>query len=140
MPGPKIVLDTNVVVSAHLKPEGYERFVLDLALASKLHLYISADTLIEYKEVLERPKFAIDPQLLAVSLSLIESKAKKVRPTQRISVSPDPGDNKFLECADAAKADYLVTGNKRHFPEAWKTTKVVNARELLEIITPDLQR
>jgi predicted nucleic acid-binding protein len=43
-------------------------------------------------------------------------------------------DNVFLECAEAAQADYLVTGNQRHFPERWKKTKVIGARELIEFI------
>jgi predicted nucleic acid-binding protein len=51
-----------------------------------------------------------------------------------LSVSPDEADNRFLECAGEAQADYLVTGNKRHFPKRWKSTQVVNARELLELI------
>jgi predicted nucleic acid-binding protein len=55
-------------------------------------------------------------------------------------VSPDPDDNKFLECAQAAGADYLVTGNKRHFPKRWGKTKVVNARELLDLISPELEQ
>jgi uncharacterized protein len=136
----KVVLDTNVVVSAHLNSGGFERFILDLALASKLQLFVSAEILEEYKGVLQRPKFGIDPELVQASLQLIRSKAKKISPRQRITESPDPEDNKFLECADAAGADYLVTGNKRHFPVSFNNTQVVNARELIEIITPDLQR
>jgi predicted nucleic acid-binding protein len=54
-----------------------------------------------------------------------------VRPLYTVSVSPDDSDNRFLECAEAANADFLVTGNKRHFPKRWKETEVVNARELL---------
>jgi uncharacterized protein len=42
--------------------------------------------------------------------------------------------NRFLECAEAASADCLFTGNKRNFPKRWKTTVVVNARELLGLI------
>ena len=140
MPRIKVVLDTNVVVSAHLKPEGFERFVLDLALTSKLQLYVSVEILEEYEGVLRCPKFGIDPELIKESFDLIKSKAKKVKPRQRISESPDPEDNKFLECADAARADYLVTDNKRHFPASLSNTKIVNARELIEIITPDIQR
>jgi predicted nucleic acid-binding protein len=63
-----------------------------------------------------------------------------MRPSRLLSVSPDEPDNRFLECADAAGADYLVTGNKRHFPASFGNTRVVNARELIETITPDLQR
>ena len=57
-----------------------------------------------------------------------------VASTTTVSASPDDPDNRFLECAEAAGADFLVTGNKRHFPKHWKTTQVVNARELLGII------
>jgi predicted nucleic acid-binding protein len=55
-------------------------------------------------------------------------------------VTRDPADNRFIECAEGAKADYLVTGNKRHFPKRWRQTTVVNARELLEWVVPELQR
>jgi hypothetical protein len=41
-----------------------------------------------------------------------------------------------LECAETASANFLVTGNKRHFPKHWKNTQVVNARELLGMIGP----
>jgi predicted nucleic acid-binding protein len=52
-----------------------------------------------------------------------------VVPTHTVSASSDEADNRFLECAEVARADYLVTGNKKHFPHRWKTTEVVNARE-----------
>jgi hypothetical protein len=38
----------------------------------------------------------------------------------------------MLECAEAARAHLLLTGNKRHFPERWKGAKIVNAREFIE--------
>ncbi|HEY6333114.1 MAG TPA: PIN domain-containing protein [Blastocatellia bacterium] len=44
----KVVLDTNVVVSAHIKPDGLERAVLNLAIAGKVALAISAPILSEY--------------------------------------------------------------------------------------------
>lgn len=136
----KVVLDTNVVVSAHLKAGGLEAFVLDLALASKLQLYVSPDLLAEYEEVLRRPRFRIDPKKVTQSLRLIKKRARGVKPTLTLSVSPDPDDNRFLECAEAANADYLVTGNRRHFPAKYRNTLVVNARQLIEIITPELKR
>jgi uncharacterized protein len=136
----RVVLDTNVVVSAHLNGDGYERYVLDLALAGKLHLAVSEAILDEYAGVLSRPKFAIGSKQVAKSLRLIRSSAKIVFPQRELSVVHDPYDNRFLECAEAGRADYLVTGNKRHFPKSWGQTLVVNARELAEWITPDLQR
>jgi putative PIN family toxin of toxin-antitoxin system len=136
----KVVLDTNVVVLAHLKAGGLEAFVLDLALASKLQLYVSAEILEEYEGVLRRPHFDIDPKKVTQSIQLIKKKARRLKPTRSLSVSPDPDDNRFLECAEAAGADYLVTGNKRHFPSKHRRTLVVNARQLIEIITPELKR
>jgi putative PIN family toxin of toxin-antitoxin system len=116
MAPPRVVLDTNVVVSAHLNPDGLERLVLRLGLSARLRLCLSRDIFAEYEGVLRREKFGIDTAKVNESLRLIRSAATFVNPKRKLSVSSDPGDNKFLECAEAAGADYLVTGNKRHFP------------------------
>jgi predicted nucleic acid-binding protein len=58
---------------------------------------------------------------------------------RELTATHDPADNRFLECAEALKADYLVTGNKRHFPTEWRQTQVVNAWELLEWTIPELR-
>ena len=133
------MLDTNVVVSAHLKQNGLERFVFDLAIAGTLRLYISQSILAEYSAVLRRVKFAISPHLVTNSLALIRGKATLVEPKRSLAVSLDAGDNKFLECAEEAAADYLVTGDKRHYPHVWRTTRIVNSRELLEDMIPLLR-
>src|SRR5262249_42680517 len=140
MARPSVVLDTNVIVSAHLNEEGFERFVLDLGLAHKLQLFLSPEIVDEYRGVLLRDKFALDPKRIAASLELIAKAGKIIRPIPKVKAASDPDDNKFLECAQEAEADYLVTGNKRHFPKQWKATRIVNARELLEEIIPDLRR
>ena len=97
-------------VSAHLKGDGFERFVLDLALSHKLQLFLSAEILEEYRNVLARAKLGINPEKAAVSLQLIEKASTKVRPVHTVPAAKDPDDNKFLECAAEAQADYLVTG------------------------------
>jgi len=51
---------------------------------------------------------------------------------------PDPADTIFPECADDARADYLITGNQRHFQKYWKKTKIINSRELIGIVGPHL--
>ena len=73
-------------------------------------------------------------------MRLLRKAARIVRPRHRLNVTRDPDDNRFLECAEASKADYIVTGNKRHFPKKWRQTQVVNARELLEWVIPELRR
>jgi uncharacterized protein len=117
-----------------LKPDGLERSVLNLALAERIQLYISTKIFTEYAQVLHRSKLKINPDLADESLHIISAHATMVTPTRALSVSPDEDDNRFLECAEEAQADYLVTGNKRHFPKRWKSTQVINARELLELI------
>jgi uncharacterized protein len=71
-------------------------------------------------------------------LQLIEKHSYLVTPSRQLHITSDPADNIFLECADAARADYLVTGNQRHFPRFWKKTKVITAREFLSIVAPHL--
>lgn len=134
MPRPSVVLDTNVVVSAHLRIDGLERFVFDLALAGAIRLYLSHEILEEYSGVLRRAKFGISSDLVANSLQVMRKAATFVRPKRTLSIASDPDDNKFLACAEESGADYLVTGNRRHFPKDWGKTRIVSARELLEEI------
>ena len=61
-----------------------------------------------------------------------------VAPQVHLEVARDADDNKFLECADAARADYLITGNQKHYPKFWKRTKIISSREFIEIVAPHL--
>jgi len=134
----RLVLDTNIVVSAALKPEGLQRTVLLLALTKPARLYVSSPIFEDYRAVLARPDFQIRIGLRHQFLQLIKNKAHFVAPAPHIQAAADPHDNKFLECADAARADYLVTGNVRHFPRYWKKTKIIKSREFLSVVTPHL--
>jgi putative PIN family toxin of toxin-antitoxin system len=113
--------------------------VLDLSLAGKLRMFASEAILREYESVLRRPKFQLNPLSVSRSLRLLRAAAQVVRPYRRLNVARDPGDNRFLECAEVSAADYLVTGNKRHFPGQWRQTLIVNARELLEWTIPEMR-
>ena len=134
----RLVVDTNVLVSAALKPESLQRTVLLLALTRPARLYVTAPILEEYAEVLARRELGIRRGLRLQLLQLIRNRCQVVHPRVRLEVTPDPDDNRFLECADAARADYLITGNLRHFPRFWKATKIVNAREFMEMAAPHL--
>ena len=138
MIGVRLVLDTNVLVSAALKPKGLERTVLLIALTKPARLYVSESILQEYDDVLARPELKIRKGLRRQVLQLIRHRSYLVKPKLRLEVAGDPEDNKFLECADSARADYLVTENGRHFPKFWKQTKVVTAREFVELAAPHL--
>jgi uncharacterized protein len=127
----RVVLDTNVVVSALLKPQGSEDRVLRLALSGYFTLCTSAAVLAEYADVLPRPKLKLQAEEIERVLNELRSASKVFQPTQAVNSATDEPDNRFLECAEAAGADFLVTGNKRHFPARWKRTSIINARELL---------
>jgi len=129
------VLDTNVVLSALLRPAGSEDRIFKLALGGTLQLCISPAILAEYAEVLPRPKFKLPPADIVVTIARIREVARMVHPTRTLAISEDEPDNRFLECAEAANADYLVTGNVRHFPQAHKGTAIVTGRQLLDILT-----
>jgi putative PIN family toxin of toxin-antitoxin system len=134
----RLVLDTNIVVSGALKPNGLQRTVLLFAMTRPARLYVSAPILLEYRVVLSRPELKIRRGLRQQFLRRIEDSSHMVSPSQQVRVTNDPDDNIFLECADAARADYLVTGNQRHFPKFWKQTKIVSSRELITLIAPHL--
>jgi putative PIN family toxin of toxin-antitoxin system len=134
----RLVIDTNVVVSAALNPEGLQRTTLLLAIIKPARLYVSEAILEEYAGVLSRPHLHIRRGIRQQLLQLIENHSHIVAPSRRLEVSSDPDDNMFIECADAARADYLITGNQRHFPKFWKQTKIINAREFVSLMAPHL--
>ena len=134
----RLVIDTNVLVSAAIKPAGLQRTVFLIAISKPARLYVSRPILLEYAEVLARPELRIRKGLRLQLLQLIKNHGHTVSPDRRLEVTTDPADNIFLECADAARADYLVTGNQKHFPKFWKSTKVVTSREFVSLAAPHL--
>jgi uncharacterized protein len=115
-----------------------QRTVLLLAITKPARLYISKNIFTECREVLARPELQIRKGLQRQFLDLLAKRAHFVTPAWTFQVTGDPQDNMFLECADAARADYLITGNVRHFPKFWKKTKVITSREFLSIMAPHL--
>ncbi len=134
----RLGIDTNVLVSAALKPEGLQRTTLVLALTKPAHFYVSRPILEEYADVLSRQELGIRKGMRRQLLQLIKNHSHIVKPSRRLEVADDPDDNIFLECADAARADYLITGNQKHFPRFWKKTKIITTREFISLAAPHL--
>jgi putative PIN family toxin of toxin-antitoxin system len=111
----RIVLDTNVLVSALLTGGGAPDLALQLVLQGEATLLADSRILAEYDEVTARPQFGFDPAERRIILDLLSSIAEPVlaRPL-RLSL-PDPDDRVFVEVAIAGCADAIVTGNTRHF-------------------------
>lgn len=131
----RVVVDTNVLVSAILSPAGTPAQILDLILSRRVTLLISPDILTEYTEVLSRKEFSFNKEVIRSFLHVIAMEAEKVTPHPRSTALPDPDDEPFLVCALSGNADFLITGNKKHFPEAsCRPVKPLSSSEFLEKI------
>jgi putative PIN family toxin of toxin-antitoxin system len=136
----RAVIDTNVLVSGLLTPNGNEALIILAIHQGFLHPCCSDEILAEYTAVLARPKFAFAPDEIAALLAMLREKGAQIRPSGPAPALPDVDDGKFLHCAEASQAEYIVTGNKRHFPqELCGAIRVVNAGELLDRITLEIR-
>lgn len=131
----RVVLDTNIIVSALLQPLGPSARIFLMALSDLIQLCMSGSVYAEYEEVISRPRFKRSPEIIAGALQAIRGKGSWVRPAEKLRICLDPDDDMFLECAQTAHADYLVTGNLKHFPIEWQETRVVTPRWLLDNIS-----
>ena len=138
----RVVIDTNVVISALLHANSLPEAVINLAISGNVQWIASEATLAEYEEVLQRPRLALDSDNVTDAMTRVRASVSMVVPTVRVDAANDPDDNMFLECAQAGDADYIVTGNIRHFPKTWKKTRIVTPREFIDAWTsaPDDSR
>lgn len=134
----KVVYDTSVVAAAALKAHGTASTLLSFALTRQVTLYLSQPIFQEYQEVLARPRFRLPIDTIAPLLGAIRRTAVMVTPKQKVSVSHDEPDNRFLECAQAAHADYLVTSNTRHFPVEFHETRIVTPATFARLVAEHL--
>ena len=70
---------------------------------------------------------------------MIRKTSLYIRPTRTVAdITVDESDNRLLECAQAARADYLVTGNVRRFPKTYLNTAIVTPRQFMDLLFPQL--
>lgn len=129
-----VVLDTNVLISALLFPGGAPYAVYELAKRGRIQLCLSEFILLELERVLLE-KFQVEPALAALYLDRLYSISAVVRPRKRLGLATKSDDNRILECALASRADFLVTGDKKHILPIARVgnTRIVSPAEFLEI-------
>lgn len=109
-----IVCDTNVLISAALFPNSPPDEIIQLVREGSIEMAISPEILSEFKRVL-KGKFSMPKEEIKEITESIEEIAAIVKPTKRINlIKQDPTDNKILECALKAKADYIISGDTKH--------------------------
>ncbi len=130
----KVVLDTNVVVSGLLHQKGAPAAILDAATSKQFRCYISEPLLAEYREVLTRSYLGMDQHRAVRFVRELREVAIFVVPRKRVAVARDPDDDRVMECALEARADFIVTGNIRDFPAQFHGVRIVTPRDFLFVL------
>lgn len=112
----KVVLDTNVLVSALLTPSGNPARVLDHILNGAIVLCYDSRIITEYQDVLLRSKFGFNRKTVKEIVDFFIFTGISIVAAPLSINFEDEDDKKFFEVADSANA-YLVTGNIKHFPQ-----------------------
>ena len=130
-----VTADTNIYISG-FEFGGLPRYFIDLAATGEFRLDISEAILAEIVQVL-RVKFQWNADELQAVEEDIRSYAKLVSPTQTLDViKTDPSDNRIIECAVAAKSDFIVSGDVRHVLPvgSYEGIRIVTLAGFLELL------
>lgn len=128
------VVDTNVLVSSMLKGSSIPGVIVSKVLDGPIVPLLNEEILAEYKDVLLRNRFGLDKEAVEELISSISKRAIFLDRTETTELFNDPDDIVFYEIvmtARSADEAYLITGNKKHFPEK---SFIVTPREMLDII------
>ena len=128
----RVVLDANIFISAFFWG-GNPRLVLERAIIKTDELFVSKEILEEIEEVLRRPKFHTGMHEIEYFLKSIEEISVKIVTRNKIkNGSRDKSDNIYIECAEAANADYIISGDM-HLLELknYKKIRIITPREYL---------
>ena len=134
--GPKIVIDTNVYISA-LGWGGSPHELFCECLDGKVKLYICREIVEEIVRVMDYPKFNFSEEEKGKFLSQILEIAEVIEIHRRVDiVKDDPSDNIFLACALEAGAEYLVSGDPHlRKLKQYEKIKIISAEKMLKTLT-----
>ena len=131
----KVVIDTNILVSAVIRDRLPERVLLWCLHNPKVAWLATPAILAEYTTVIQRPKFALSEATVTWWLELIAADVHVIQATAEIDFPRDRKDAPFLICAESGKADYLITGDS-DFSEAQALiqTRIINVSDFAKRI------
>ena len=128
-----IVVDTNVIISGLIKPFSNASKILNLIFSGKIKIAYDARILSEYIEILNRKKFNFNSRKVESIIALIKDEGIYINSTPLKESLPDMDDAPFLEVAVAGKINFLITGNKKHFPQhLYENTAVLSPAEFIK--------
>jgi len=128
----KAVVDTNIVFAALANPKGAAFKILQRFLQKQFDWINSRQTLDEYQGVLSVSQ-KISPTSLQIFLHLLRRRSTLVQIENTLHVCKDADDDKFMETAISAGADFVVTKNLKHFPhKSYQGVRIVNVAAFLK--------
>ena len=110
-----VVIDTNILVSALWSRNGAPARVVGLVLSGHLIPCYDHRIMLEYRQILQRPKFRFRPAEVNALLDWIKLVGRSVVPAPVEAPFVDEADRKFYEVAKYCGA-VLITGNLKHYP------------------------
>ena len=138
----KVVLDTNICVSGLISAHGAPARLFEAWRRQQFILVTDMDIVREIRRVLHYPrisrKYRLDGADIEAFVHLLEQEAVLLRHLPKIkAVKADPDDDKFLSCAAAAQADYIVSGDKHLLDlQNFKKIPIITAQEFLKLLVP----
>jgi hypothetical protein len=134
----RVVLDTNILVSALIAPAGKPAAIYSAWVEGKFTLLTCAAHLDELLATLEKPRVAelIKPYKAGRLVNQIKRLAEDVSPLPPVHRSPDPTDDFLLALCEAGNADYLVTGDKSGLLalDRHEATRIVSASDFAALV------
>lgn len=120
----KVLIDTNILISALLRDGKPEAVILWIMAHTEWEWFVSPTIMDEYRAVLQRKKFGFAPAFAQQWIDLLDESTVLCEPDISVNFPRDRKDAKFLECAQFIKADLLITGD-RDFSEAQSLTDTI---------------
>jgi len=112
----KVVLDTNIIISATISAQGNPFKIMELVSDNKLQVYYNDEILAEYRKVLAYERLKIDPKKQVEIVDIIKENGIYIKSESSNIPLPDENDRIFYDTAKASEI-ILITGNKKHFPD-----------------------
>lgn len=135
---PRLVVDTNIIVSGLITSGTPPAKILDAVHKKKITLLISDEVVSEYLRVLEYPHIRkykkITDETITHLTALFINEMERVEILNHITASPDPDDDKFLSLAVEGQADFIITGDKADLLSIKEISgiKIITARDAVE--------
>ena len=131
----QVVFDSNVIISGFLFG-GPPARLLELALGDSVQAYTSTPILDEVRDVLQRPKFGLSPDQALVLVEELHDLCEVGTPGRRVNtITADPDDNMILECAQAANAKLIISGDSHLLDLVrWKGIDILSPADAIKRI------